>query len=175
MPGSLFATAALAEGFHLAIDRPTAEARGLPNAAYTSEAYLTFERDQLFAKTWSVVGLACDIPQAGDVKPVALLGIPLVMLRDRSGEVRVFHNVCSHRGLELVAEPCRVAGALRCPYHSWTYDLRGKLIATPGIGGAGQNSCPGFEKARHGLKAVRSAVWLDMVFVNLSEIGRAHV
>jgi choline monooxygenase len=168
MPGSIFATAELADDFHLAIDRPTAEARGLPNEAYTSAAYLAFERDQLFAKTWSVVGLACDIPRAGDVKPVSLLGIPLVMLRDRSGGLRVFHNVCSHRGLELVAEPCRVSGALRCPYHSWTYDLTGKLIATPGIGGAGQNSCPGLEKARHGLKTVRSAVWLDMVFVNLS-------
>ena len=90
------------------------------------------------------------------------------MLRDRKGEVRVFHNVCSHRGLELVSEPCKVSAALRCPYHSWTYDLSGKLIATPGIGGVGQNSCPKFDKSKNGLKSVRSAVWLNMVFVNLS-------
>lgn len=173
MPGSMsrvvdFKEADLEEGFHLAVDRPTAEARGLPNAAYTSEAYFNFERDRLFAKTWSVVGIAQDIPTPGDVKPVSLMGIPLVMLRDRSGTVRVFHNVCSHRGLELVSAPCRVSAALRCPYHSWSYDLRGKLIATPDIGGVGKHSCPKFDKSLHGLKAVPTAVWLGMVFVNIS-------
>ena len=66
MPGTMLNGAGLEEGFHLAVDRPTADAQGLPNAAYTSEAYFRYERDQLFAKTWSVIGLTCDIPEAGN-------------------------------------------------------------------------------------------------------------
>jgi choline monooxygenase len=158
----------LPDDFHLAVDRPVAEAKGMPNAAYTSQAYFESERDQLFGKTWAVVGVGIDIPEPGDVKPVSFMGLPLVLVRDRAGEVRVFHNVCSHRGLELVAAPCKVKLLIQCPYHSWTYDLTGKLRSTPMIGGPGENDCAGFEKARHGLKAVRSAVWLDMIFVNLS-------
>src|SRR3546814_15003614 len=102
--------------------------------------------------------------------------------RDHDGALRVFHNVCSHRGLRLVTEPCRARGLIRCPYHSWSYALDGSLKATPFIGGPGTSTCEGFDKAGHGLKPVRSAVWADAVFVDLSgqapafaEIGRASV
>ena len=79
----------------------------------------------------------------------------------------MFHNVCSHRGTELVSSPGSVKRRLCCPYHSWTYDLDGTLCATPSIGGPGKNECDGFDKSKHGLKPVRTAVWFDAVFVNL--------
>src|SRR3546814_10355258 len=94
--------------------------------------------------------------------------LPLLLLRDHDGALRVFHNVCSHRGLRLVTEPCRARGLIRCPYHSWSYALDGSLKATPFIGGPGTSTCEGFDKAGHGLKPVRSAVWADAVFVDLS-------
>lgn len=147
---------------------PIAEARGLPNEAYTAEDFSRFERDHLFAGTWTCIGVASDVPGPGDVKPVNLLGIPLILLRDGEGGVRVFHNVCSHRGHELVSEPCTLRGALRCPYHSWAYGLDGRLRGTPHIGGPGKKDCAGFDRSRHGLKPVRVAVWFDAVFVNLS-------
>jgi choline monooxygenase len=59
-------------------------------------------------------------------------------------------------------------GLLRCPYHSWTYALDGQLRGTPHIGGFGIHEIEGFDRAEHGLKPVRSAVWLDLIFVNLS-------
>lgn len=147
---------------------PIAEASGLPNAAYNSESFARFERDHLLARTWTCIGVASEVPVPGDVKPVSLLGMPLILLRDQAGEIRVFHNVCSHRGHELVSEPCRLRGALRCPYHSWAYGLDGKLRGTPHVGGPGQKSCEGFDKSRHGLEPVRVAVWFDVVFVDLS-------
>lgn len=150
------------------VGRPIGEARGLPSEAYTSEAFARFERDRLLAETWMCVGVGQHVPNPGDLRPVTILGLPLLLLRDRAGEIRVFHNVCSHRGVELVAAPCNVKRRICCPYHSWTYDLDGSLLATPSVGGPGRNDCPGFERARHGLKAVRSAVWADVVFVNLS-------
>ena len=155
-------------GFHTAVLRPTAEANGLPNAAYTSEAFLTFERDHLLAKTWTAIGSGAEIPRPGDAKPVDLLGLPLLLLRDQDHGIRVFHNVCSHRGMQLVSAPCNVGKVIRCPYHSWVYSQQGDLRVAPLIGGPGRNDCPGFDKGRHGLKPVRSAVWFDQVFVNLS-------
>ncbi len=150
------------------VTRPIQEANGLPNEAYTSDDYARSERDRLLARTWMCVGVGHQVPKPGDARPVTILGLPLLLLRDRAGEIRVFHNVCSHRGVELVAEPCSFKRRISCPYHSWTYELDGRLVATPSIGGPGRNDCPGFDRTRHGLKTVRTAVWADVVFVNLS-------
>ena len=148
--------------------RPIAEASGLPNEAYTSPAFAAVERDEVLAKTWTCIGVGAWVPQLGDLRPISLQGLPLLLLRDRDGELKVFHNVCSHRGLQLVSAPCRSKGLIRCPYHSWSYGLDGALKATPFIGGPGTKTCEGFDKARHGLKPVRAAVWCDAVFVDLS-------
>jgi len=151
-----------------AVLAPTAQARGLPNDVYTSDGYFERERDTLFARTWVCIGRGSDAPLPGDVHPVNLMGFPMVLVRDEAGRLRVFHNVCSHRGNRLVAERCKVKGVLRCPYHSWTYKLDGTLRGTPHIGGIGKHELHGFEPCKHGLRSVRSAEWLDLVFVNLS-------
>ena len=150
------------------VDRPIVEASGLPNEFYTSEEFARFERDHLLAKTWLCVGVGHHVPGPGDVRPVKILGLPLLLLRDLKGDIKVFHNVCSHRGVELVSNPGTVKRTFVCPYHSWCYGLDGSLRATPSIGGPGVNDCEGFEHAKHGLRAVRTAVWFDVVFVNLS-------
>ena len=154
-----------------AVDRPIETAAGLPNRAYTSDAFFRLELERIFAPSWACLGHGSDIPRTGDVRPVRTLGVPLAMVRGGDGAVRVFHNVCSHRGNELVREPGRAKGAIRCPYHAWTYDLQGRLTGTPNLGGLGIHEATSFDRAAHGLRAVRSAVWLDLVFVNLSGGG----
>ena len=151
-----------------AVLAPTAEASGLPNAVYTSSEHFERERETLFTGTWACVGRGTDAPEPGDVCPVSLMGLPLVLVRGSDGQLRVFHNVCSHRGNRLVREPCRVTGGIRCPYHSWTYKLDGELRGTPHIGGVGKHELDGFDRGKHGLRPVRSREWLDLVFVNLS-------
>ena len=151
-----------------AIERPTREARGLPSRTYTCHEFFRLESERVFAPTWACLGHAADVPRAGDVRPARLFGVPLLMVRADGENVRVFHNVCSHRGNELVWAPGRVSGAIRCPYHAWTYALDGRLTGTPNIGGPGIHAAEGFDRGAHGLRAVRSAVWLDLVFVNLS-------
>jgi choline monooxygenase len=153
---------------YAAVQQPIAEAKGLPNFAYTSDAQWAAERDRLFARTWTCIGFADDLPGGPCAQPADLMGMPLVVLRDGGGTVRVFHNVCSHRGQRLVPEGGQVRGMLRCPYHSWTYDLSGRLRGTPHIGGPGIHVLEGFDCARHGLKPIRSEIWMDMIFVNLS-------
>lgn len=150
---------------------PIEEACGLPNDVYTGEAFFERERDTLFAGTWACVGRGTDAPGPGDVCPVDLMGLPLVLVRGDDGRLRVFHNVCSHRGNRLVAKPCHVTAVIRCPYHSWTYKLDGKLRGTPHIGGVGKHELTGFDCEKHGLKPVRSSEWLDLVFVNLSGVA----
>ncbi len=150
------------------VQRPIAEAGGLPNETYTSETFAAVERDEVLARTWTCIGVGAWVPRPGDLKPLQLQGLPLLLLRDREGDLRVFHNVCSHRGLQLVTAPCHVGGLIRCPYHSWSYALDGALKATPLIGGPGTKTCEGFDRSKHGLKPVRTAVWCDAVFVDVS-------
>ena len=142
---------------------------GLPAMAYTSAKFLKQERETLFAHYWVCVGLASDVPNPGDVYPTDLAGMPIVLVRgDRQGTLRAFHNICSHRGLELVNQPCNVQGNLRCPYHSWAYKLDGSLKSTPHFGGYYKDSYEGFDRQSKGLQSIRCDQWLDLVFVNLS-------
>ena len=150
------------------VDCSLAEARGIGNEAYTDNAFLALERRRLLSPTWTCIGIGSDLPGPGDVKPVGLVGLPLLMVRAENGELRVFHNVCSHRGVRLVEESGQVKRVIVCPYHSWSYSLDGTLFSTPHIGGQGKHSCEGFDKSRHPLRRVRSATWFDLIFVNLS-------
>lgn len=159
--------ASLDEAQLAAVNLDTPVASGLPNAAYVSGGFAEFERDHVLARTWVCLGAAGALREKGVARPVSLLGLPLFLVRDGRG-VNVFHNVCSHRGHQLVGAPCRFKGSIRCPYHSWTYALDGTLRGTPHIGGSGVHQVGGFDRARHGLKSVRSAEWMGLVFVNLS-------
>ncbi|MEZ5477216.1 MAG: aromatic ring-hydroxylating dioxygenase subunit alpha [Thiolinea sp.] len=150
------------------VRRPIAEAYGMPSATYDDPALFSYERDQVLGKTWAGLAFASELPRKGFAKPVDFMGLPLLLMRNRDGDIQVFHNICSHRGMILVREEMEVQGRVRCPYHSWTYDLNGELKSTPHIGGVGKHTAEGFVCDKHGLKQVRSAQWLGMIFINLS-------
>lgn len=147
---------------------PIDRARGLPNAHYTDPATIARENRAVLETTWAALAVGSDVPEPGDAKPIAFLGQPLLLLRDDAGEVRVYFNICRHRGMILVEEPRKIEGAIRCPYHSWCYSKDGRLVATPHVGGPGQNACDGIERASLGLATVRTHIWRDVVFINLS-------
>jgi phenylpropionate dioxygenase-like ring-hydroxylating dioxygenase large terminal subunit len=151
-----------------AVDRPIGEARGLPSALYTDPALALLERETLLNGTWLAVGTGARVPRVGDILPLEVLGLPLILVRGRDGRPAVFHNVCSHRGLRLVEAPCRRPGVITCPYHAWAYGLDGRLRSTPSVGGPGVHEAAGIDRARLGLKRVRTATWFDVVFVDLS-------
>jgi choline monooxygenase len=151
-----------------AVLQPIGQAKGMPNAVYSDPTLFEFERDSVLGKTWAGIGFTSELPGNGCAKPVDFMGLSLAVMCNREGEYKVFHNVCSHRGMPLIREEIEVPGSLRCPYHSWTYDLNGNLKGTPHIGGAGVHAVEGFSCENHGLKAVRSAVWMGIIFVNLS-------
>ena len=151
-----------------AVNQPIDKAHGLPNECYTSEKYLIIERERVFQDKWTAIGIGSSVPNPGDALPYNLLGIPLIILRDKERKIRVFHNVCSHRGHKLLDKPCSLKNLLRCPYHSWSYDLEGKLVATPHIGGLNIHESEKFEKSKSNLKEVRSKIWMDIIFININ-------
>ena len=141
--------------------------RGLPNRYYDNRDDFLVERAKIFSPMWVCIGFANAVPGPGDVFPLEFMELPLLLVRDHDHRVRVFHNVCRHRGHLLVAEPCQLGHSLRCPYHSWTYALDGSLIRSPNIGGAGVHQVEGFDLSGLGLVQVHCALWHDLVFINL--------
>ena len=150
------------------VNKPIDHANGLPNECYINNDYLAHEKERIFFDKWTVIGVASSIPNPGDAKPHNLLGIPLILIRDKNMRIRVFHNVCSHRGFKLLDKACNLKNVIRCPYHSWSYDLNGKLIATPHIGGLNNHKLENFDKTKSNLKEVKTKVWMDIIFVNIN-------
>ena len=150
------------------VNKPISKANGLPNECYTSKEYTLIERKKLFEDKWTVIGVASSLKKIGDVKPFDLLGLPLLIVRNKKNKIKVFHNVCSHRGLKLISKPGNIKNVIRCPYHSWSYNSDGNLVATPHIGGMNKHQSSKFKKSENNLKEIRSYVWLDLIMVNIS-------
>ncbi len=141
---------------------------GLPPQAYASKTFFALENEKLFANAWVFAGFAHELSATGDVVPVTVAGAPLLLVRDRDGAIRAFHNVCRHRCALLVDAPGNVGRVITCPYHAWAYGLDGSLRTTPHFAGPDRHDHPGLDRSRMGLKPVRSAVWQDWIFVNSS-------
>lgn len=144
--------------------------RGLPGRCFRDGDFLELERRHIFESGWTCVGLSADAPSHGALFPVMLLGQPLLLARDGDA-LRVFHNVCSHRGALLVDGAQRGRPRIVCPYHGWTYRLDGSLAATPHVGGAERHTCETLDQGLLSLREVSCAEWAGHVFVNLSGVA----
>ncbi|MDA9695386.1 Rieske 2Fe-2S domain-containing protein [Candidatus Pelagibacter sp.] len=149
------------------------KAHGLPNECYLNNDYLEFEKEKIFKNNWTMIGVASSVPNPGDAKPFNLLGIPILIVRNKENKVKVFHNVCSHRGFKLVDQECKLKNVIRCPYHSWSYDFNGKLTITPHIGGLGKHEVDGFDKNNSNLKEIKSNIWMDLIFININSNAKS--
>jgi len=150
-----------------AVRRGVETANGLPNAHYIDARTFEEEKHAVLFSSWSGLAVTADVPEPGDAKPLIFLGMPLLLLRDSAGTVRVFQNICRHRGMILVEAPRKIEGAIRCPYHSWCYSTQGKLVSTPHVGGPGQNTHDSIDRSTLGLIEVRSHIWRDVVWINV--------
>ncbi len=155
--------------------------RMLPAEAYTAEAVLDWERRHLFAGSWTCLGRTGDLlgDPAGDVadgrpvtqRTVQVGDISALLVRD--GEtVRMFANTCRHRGHELLgAGESSSRRRIICPYHAWSYDLAGALVAAKGF-----REDATFDAGTHGLVELPVVEWLGWVFAHaLHPVGDAAV
>ena len=141
---------------------------GLPAKSYTDQQFWEIECNTVLANGWLFVGFVHEFLKSGDAVPISIAGKPILLVKNIKNQITAFHNVCSHRGYKILKKKCNIKNILRCPYHSWSYNLEGKLVATPHIGGMNKHESEDFDKSSSGLKEVRSYVWLDMIIVNIS-------
>jgi Rieske 2Fe-2S family protein len=142
--------------------RPT-----LTGADYTSAGVYEEERERLFFRGWFCIGRADEVPAPGDYLVRDVAGESVFVTRNREGQLRAFYNVCAHRGTKLLDdEPSRgtLGKALKCPYHAWSYDYDGRLLATPNVHEDEQ-----FERADYPLHAVGVGEQAGFLFVSLAE------
>ena len=141
---------------------------GLPAKSYTDENFWKKECNTVLSDGWLFVGFVHEFKKPGDVIPLFIADKPILLVKDNNNKITAFHNVCSHRCLKLVDEKKNVGKMIRCPYHSWSYDLEGKLKAAPHVGGTNQHQPKGFNFSDHGLKKIKIHVWHDWIFINFN-------
>lgn len=134
----------------------------LPVEAYTSQEWFDLEQERIFSRTWACAGFAEDITEPGQYVAVqaGLNNIFIVMGRDR--RLRAFHNICRHRGTQLLRAVGKTQRAIVCPYHDWTYDLEGKLISAP----SSDSQFPGVDLDNISLKKASVDLWRGMLWVH---------
>jgi carnitine monooxygenase subunit len=136
------------------------DASTLPFAWYSDEETLRRERSRIFARTWQYAGRAGQVAEPGSFLATDAGGIPIVVTRDATGELRAFLNVCRHRGAVLL-EGCGRRNTIQCHYHAWTYDLDGSLRNAPR-----SDREPAFDRADWSLLPASVGTWGPFLFVN---------
>lgn len=142
---------------------------------YVSPEVFEEERKKIFAHTWKFACHESEIPAPGDFRTLEHAGLPIVVVRGPDGTVRSFLNACSHRGALVVTEPRGNSKNFTCFFHLWSYDTKGRCIEITRE--EGYSSC-NLSKEDCGLRQVRTAEMLGMIFINLDDDGpdfAAHV
>ncbi len=128
----------------------------LPGSYYTDPTIFAMEQAQIFESMWFCAVRSADLDKPGAFKTVQVGTESVLITRSRTGEVRAFFNVCRHRGAQLCTEDTgEVKRAFQCPYHAWTYDLDGKLVAAPNL-----TKMPDIDRVEYGLRRVAVQDWL---------------
>ena len=137
----------------------------LPVEAYTSQEWFDREQERIFSRTWAFAGFTEDVSEPGDYLCVqaGLNSIFVVMDNDR--RLRAFHNICRHRGTQLLRAVGQTKQVIVCPYHDWVYGLDGRLISVPDR----ERQFPGVDFDGISLKRASVDVWRGMLWVHPHE------
>jgi len=138
----------------------------LPRRFYADPDFYRAELERFYFNRWICAGRADQIPEPGDYFTRTLAGDSVIVTRDRSGEIHALFNVCRHRGTRICEQPeGHFVDRIQCPYHAWTYDLEGRLLAAP-------HMPPGFCKDEYPLHRAGCDVWDGHIFVFLGQDAR---
>jgi phenylpropionate dioxygenase-like ring-hydroxylating dioxygenase large terminal subunit len=134
----------------------------IPAKPYYDPAYFELERRAVFMRTWLQIGHVCELPEPGCFirRELEVARASILVIRGQDGAIRAFHNVCPHRGTQLVDEAEGKRARFSCRYHMWTFGTDGRLL-----------SAPDFEqfnlsKAQCGLPELPTEVCAGLIFVN---------
>jgi glycine betaine catabolism A len=131
---------------------------------YTSAADYQVELEALWYRDWLFAGHDCEIARPGDYLTLQIGEYPVLIVRDRDGGIRAFHNSCRHRGARVCPDARGNAPRLVCPYHQWTYRLDGELMAARDMGEA-------FDRSQHGLRPLHCTSMAGYIWICLARVA----
>jgi methanesulfonate monooxygenase large subunit len=136
------------------------------NRVYTDERTFNLERERIFFRVWNFVCHESEIPNPGDFITTIVGGQPVIICRNKAGQVRAFYNTCRHRAAQVVSERSGNKRNFTCLYHLWVYGLDGELVSVPEIDAYKTSYCPGgLDRGTTGLVPVRVESMHRLVFV----------
>ncbi len=137
----------------------------IPAKPYYDPAYFELERKAVFLRHWIEIGHVCELPEPGSFirRDLEFAGASLLIIHGKDGVIRAFHNVCTHRGTQLVAEAAGKRATFSCPYHMWTYGTEGALLSAPDFDQFN------LDKKDCGLKQVALQSCAGLIFVNFAD------
>jgi choline monooxygenase len=147
-------------GYSVVTEAPEIEATHRPGAVYCSQERLTREIEKIFMREWLLVGRVEEVEKPGDYFTQRVGDEPIVVVREKDGNVQTFANVCRHRGVQ-VAWNAGNTKYFSCPYHGWVYDTSGKLVSAQHL-----EKARNFRREQCGLPRIRTELWEGFIFVN---------
>lgn len=136
----------------------------LPTDVFTSQEQFQLEREHVFKKVWLNVGRVEQLAQPGNffVKDIAMCQTSILVVRGGDGEIRAFHNMCSHRGNKIAWDTEGTCKAFTCKFHGWAYGLDGSLRQVPD-----EENFFDLDRDKLGMEPVACDVWEGFVFINV--------
>ena len=144
----------------------------VPYGVYVDPAVYSREQERIFrGPTWSYVGLEAEVPEPGSFLTSYVGDTPVIVARNKDGELRVLVNRCAHRGATVCRERSGTTPGFRCVYHQWSYTLDGDLVGVPYIRGIkGTGGMPAdFDRGAHGLQRLRVQSYRGVIFASFSD------
>lgn len=143
----------------------------IPTERCLSPEYFALEREKIFKRVWLKVGRVEEIPNPRDykVKRLEFANTSVILVRGEDGEIRTFHNICSHRGNKIVwgedtygLRDTTRGKSFACHFHGWVYNLKGELVGVPQ-----EELFFRFDKCQNGLPRIATDTWEGFIFINL--------
>jgi phenylpropionate dioxygenase-like ring-hydroxylating dioxygenase large terminal subunit len=141
----------------------------IPDWVYTDQRIYDLEQQLIFrGRTWNYVGLEVEVPKPGNYIRSYIGDIPIIVVRDETGAINAFENRCAHRGAEFCRTYRGSTEHFICPYHQWTYDLKGALTAVPfrrGVKGLGGMPAS-FDQSQYNLRRLNITCRHGVIFAS---------
>ncbi len=150
-----------AQGSDIPFDRDPEQCYTIPARYYLDNDVLEREKEAIFYRNWWCAGHQSQLPEAGCYLTLQVCEQNIIVIRDKSGDLKAYYNVCQHRGHELLFGSGKVR-TITCPYHAWSYGFDGELKAARNT-----EKMVDFDKCKFSLKEVRVEIFCGLVFVNL--------
>ena len=150
-------------GYSVISDAPEVDQTHKPGEVYFSEDVMKTEIEEIFMKEWLLVGRVEEVEKSGDYFTHQVADEPVVVARDKAGNIQAFANVCRHRGVKVAWGEGNTK-YFSCPYHGWVYGTNGELVDAQYL-----DKSKSFDKKNCLLPKIRTEMWEGFIFINFND------